>query len=273
MVSIIVATMVKDEEDIIKQWIEYYGKIFGYKNLYIIDNYSTDNTYNFLQEYIPKGICLNRIKNFKNKGKIMTLIKDNVDCDFFLPVDIDEFLVLYDESKNQVTCNNLVEYFNTIMNKYPEQILFKTEYIYPVKTNNSNKILKQFTNGYIKNSHKNSAKTFIQNRLNNNIIIDQGNHIYTNNYINTDLYLIHYTRRTHSQFKNKITNILNGYKYKINLSSLKELYKPGLQGRHHVRNCIKLLENPNIDYTPKLEKKTDSMIKLNNIINFIYSSN
>lgn len=83
MVSIIVATMVKDEEDIIRQWIEYYGKIFGYKNLYIIDNYSTDNTYNILQEYIPKGIRLNRIKNFKNKGKIMTLIKDNVDCDFF----------------------------------------------------------------------------------------------------------------------------------------------------------------------------------------------
>ena len=46
MVKIIIATIVKNEDDIVRQWIEYYGTIFGYDKLYIIDNLSTDNTYN-----------------------------------------------------------------------------------------------------------------------------------------------------------------------------------------------------------------------------------
>ncbi len=30
--KVIIATMVKDEDDIIEEWIQYHGKIFGYEN-------------------------------------------------------------------------------------------------------------------------------------------------------------------------------------------------------------------------------------------------
>ena len=41
-------TMVKDEVDIVEEWVVYHGHIFGFKNLYIIDNFSTDGTYQLL---------------------------------------------------------------------------------------------------------------------------------------------------------------------------------------------------------------------------------
>lgn len=272
MVRVVVATMVKDEEDIVKEWVEYYGEIFGYDNLYIIDNFSTDKTYDILKKYVSKGICLNRVKKYKNKGDFMTLIKKNVKCDFFIPVDIDEFLVLYDKNKNQAYCRNLLEYFNTIMHKYPKQLLFKTEFIFPIKTNNNNKILKQFTHGHINNKMKRFAKTFIQNKIKNNVLIDHGNHIYTSNYINTKLYLIHYTKRTDSQFKKKIINNVIGFNYEKNVSNLKNKLKinPNLPGRHHVKKYIRILENPDIDYSPKTQNINDTMVNLKNIIDFIY---
>ncbi len=48
--KIIIATMVKDEDDIVKEWVEYHGKIFGFTNLYIVDNYSSDKTFTILQK-------------------------------------------------------------------------------------------------------------------------------------------------------------------------------------------------------------------------------
>jgi hypothetical protein len=33
MVRVIVATMVKDEDDIVEAWIQYYGELFGYSNV------------------------------------------------------------------------------------------------------------------------------------------------------------------------------------------------------------------------------------------------
>jgi len=77
------ATMVKDEGDIVRQWIEYYGKIFSYKNLYIIDNYSSDNTYEICKEYVNKGIHLSRGKMYRHKHKYMTYIKNCINHDFF----------------------------------------------------------------------------------------------------------------------------------------------------------------------------------------------
>lgn len=122
-------------------------------------------------------------------------------------------------------CNNLLKYFDVITKKYPNQLLFKTEYIFPVKTNNLNQILKQFTHGRINNRWGNWAKTFIQNKIKNNILIDHGNHIRTDNYVNTDLYLIHYTKRTDSQFKKKIINNVTGFNYEKNANKLKNKLK------------------------------------------------
>ena len=50
--------MVKDEIDIVEVWLKYHGTIFGYQNLYVVDNMSDDGTFEKLQEYQSKGVFL-----------------------------------------------------------------------------------------------------------------------------------------------------------------------------------------------------------------------
>lgn len=77
--------MVKDEDDIVEDWIKYHGTIFGYENLFIIDNCSVDNTYKICEKYVCKGIKLYIENNYKKKGDYITEIKNNNPCDFFIP--------------------------------------------------------------------------------------------------------------------------------------------------------------------------------------------
>ena len=272
MVKIVIATMVKDEDDIIRHWIQYYGKIFGYNNLHIIDNYSSDNTYTICQEYLQKGIHLQRKHDYKKKGTFMTQLKDNIKCDIFIPIDIDEFIVFYDKTDNVINCDNIVTELNTLINKYPNNILFKTEYINPMRTNDSNSILDKFTHGTI-GSMNNMAKTFIRNKK-NNIKIDHGNHLHQTNvkYIMTNLYLVHYHRRSDVQHKKKVKNNVLGLGYKDNLNVLKRLSKRNVAGIHHIKSYIKMLENPNASNEPSIKPLQSNSIDLSPIKHFLKTS-
>ena len=89
-----VLTMVKNEEDIIEYWINYHGTIFGYRNLYVIDNYSDDGTYEKLLKYKKVGVKISRHDDYRKKGDLMTqMIKQNNIYDIAIPLDIDEFIV------------------------------------------------------------------------------------------------------------------------------------------------------------------------------------
>ena len=46
-------------------------RLIGYDNIYVIDNYSTDGTYELLQKFVP-GINLYREQDYKKKGDFMT---------------------------------------------------------------------------------------------------------------------------------------------------------------------------------------------------------
>ena len=46
-------TMVKNEDDIVEHWIQYHGELFGYNNLYVVDNESNDGTYEKIQKMNP----------------------------------------------------------------------------------------------------------------------------------------------------------------------------------------------------------------------------
>ena len=117
--KIIVATMVKDEADIVEYWLIYYGKIFGYNNLFVIDNFSTDGTFEICKRYVGKGVRLYREKDYKLKGEFMTYFKNNLVFDFFFPVDIDEFIVHIDNN-NKLSVQNIIKCFNQLkkMKKY-----------------------------------------------------------------------------------------------------------------------------------------------------------
>ena len=59
--------MVKDEVDIIEYWIMYHGKLFGYENLFIVDNMSTDGTFEKINSYKNRGIHIFREQDYKKK--------------------------------------------------------------------------------------------------------------------------------------------------------------------------------------------------------------
>ena len=73
--KVILATMVKDEVDIVEHWINYHGKLFGYKNLFIVDNMSSDGTFGLCKKYRDKyGINLKKHPHYLEKGKEMKKI-------------------------------------------------------------------------------------------------------------------------------------------------------------------------------------------------------
>lgn len=250
--KIIVATMVKDELDIIEYWLRYYGKIFGYKNLLVIDNFSTDGTFEICKRYVSKGVRLYREKDYKLKGELMTYIKDNLVFDFFFPVDIDEFIVHID-SNNKLSIQNIIECFNRL--KKNEKI-YKLKYINPLKTMENDLFLKKFNYGVI-HDLKNLNKSFLGNySLVKDIKIDMGNHINVSNYYQTNLYLVHYTNRESKQFKKKIFNNVKGLGYKVDIDALNKIIElnPDAPGNHHILKCVRLLKDESNNFEPEITK-------------------
>src|SRR5210317_1898708 len=108
-------TMVKDEDDIVEDWILYHGTLFGYENLYIVDNMSNDNTYVIMQKYEEKGVNIYSHPNYLEKGNIMKQLIDNNPCTIAFPLDIDEFIVYYDKESNRISTENIVSYLHNLI--------------------------------------------------------------------------------------------------------------------------------------------------------------
>jgi hypothetical protein len=113
-----VFTMVKGEVDIVKDWVVYHGDIFGYSNLYVIDNFSKDGTWEILL-MLKKRYNINvlRLPNYKKKGEYMTILLRSIgNGEIVFPIDIDEFIVYYNKSNNTISCdkNLIIQYINSL---------------------------------------------------------------------------------------------------------------------------------------------------------------
>ena len=192
MKSIKLFTMVKDEVDIIEDWLLYHGTIFGFNNLYVIDNFSTDGTYEILLKYKKKGIFLIREKDYKHKGLYMRhLIKDRTiqNYDLAYPLDVDEFIIYYDKNSNQVRIDNIKIYMSNLPKEYSN---YKTNYIMSnIDSKDGIGYKRACVEGRYGNyvDYGNMAKTFFNNRIWNGEI-DHGNHYCNNKYHMTNLCLI-----------------------------------------------------------------------------------
>jgi hypothetical protein len=242
-------TMVKNEVDIVVDWVFYHGAIFGYSNLYIIDNYSEDGTYEKLLKLKPLGINLNRKSDYAKKGLYMTWYYKNC-CepeDFAYPLDIDEFIVYYDKKNNKISVNKkkILEYFETL----PNASIYKTAYIQATPNQDYKTGFNRATAEckwafYDSNYRVDDNKSFIKRKLFNGTF-DHGNHLPTNNYYFTDLCLVHFHVRNLKQMKKKIYCNVAGFGYPAdNLLELKNLLdsNPTCAGNHHVCQHIKILE-------------------------------
>lgn len=248
--KVVVATMVKNEDDIVKEWLEYHGSLFGFENLYVIDNLSTDNTFKICEEYVSKGIHLERKGDYLKKGEYMTNYKNKIPCDFFIPLDIDEFIVYYNKEENNISHGNIVSYLKELQSNNSSNVMFKMNYILPIRTNTET-TLKRFSHGYV-SDYKDAAKTFFQNTENyKTLSIDHGNHMWCKNWILSDLHLIHFHKRSDEQHKKKIVANITGLGYKMDLEELKKKRKD-CDGIHHVKMAIYMLENPESSNDPAI---------------------
>jgi hypothetical protein len=266
--KIIVATMVKDEDDIIRDWIEYYGTLFSFENIYIIDNMSTDNTFKICQEYVKKGLHLERKPDYKKKGEYMTHYKNTIPCDIFIPVDIDEFIIYLNKKDKKVEYEKTLPYLKNIKTKFPNKTLFKMPYVMPIRTNNKERLLKQFTHGSA-NNICNMSKTLLVNSADfKKINIDHGNHINTNNFQETELCLVHFHRRLNEHMRKKIINNVLGLGYKMDIEFLTNLLikNPKTGGFHHVKHALDLLKNPNKDLGHSLQQPNQNHISLKELL-------
>ena len=87
---------VKNEADIIEDWIRYHLNLFGEKNLHIIDNGSTDSTLDILQKLGQKIHVTHATNDFIEKGRNLSaeMHKYKNECDLMIPLDADEFICL-----------------------------------------------------------------------------------------------------------------------------------------------------------------------------------
>jgi hypothetical protein len=268
--------MVKDEVDVVEDWLNYHGKMFGFKNLYVIDNYSRDGTYEVLKRYEKeKGIVLLREKEYSKKGEFMRhLMKDHYsgrECDIAYPLDIDEFICYYNKNLKLLKPDKTVEY----MSKLNKNIgLYKTNYIGSCTNTNDNighvNGVKDILYGIYNDKMGYLAKTFINNNLYYGDI-DHGNHmpVPSNKFLLTDIVLVHYHLRNKEQLEKKVVNNLIGLGYKDDKKYLENLMKtnPGAPGNHHVQKRIDMLNNKyNYNFSHHPNRNT---IHLKPIINYL----
>lgn len=244
-------TMVKDEVDIVREWILYHGNLFGFDNLYVVDNGSTDGTLEIIQSFAQKGVHIFQEADYRKKGEVMTaLIREYSPRGIAYPIDIDEFVVHYDKTTKTVSADK-----ETIM-KYlfslPLSTVYKTNYILSnVETPSgyTHAVLEATSGLYV--DWGDWAKSFFTASLFTGTI-DHGNHYTSNSYIMTELCLVHYHCRNPAQMHAKIVNNVSGLGYDAkDLKSLKALPK-NCMGFHHVGPLIDILEGRYLFPPPNL---------------------
>jgi hypothetical protein len=105
--------MQKNEDDILVEWIEYHSYLFGIENIYMIDNGSNEKCQKILRRYSSIGLNVSSQPDYSKKGDyIFDLIKKNEkDCDFAIPIDIDEFV-------SSIDVDNIpLDYLNSLVDK------------------------------------------------------------------------------------------------------------------------------------------------------------
>ena len=269
MVKISICTMVKDEDDVVKDWIEYHGKLVGFENLYIIDNNSNDNTYQNCNEYCSRGVHLEKRPDYKQKGNYMTEYKNKINTDIFIPLDIDEFICYYDKENKIISPEKTIEYLKELFQT--KHGVIKMNYLWPIRTNNNNDLSK-FTHATY-DDYKDMAKTFIiKKNVSQNLRFDHGNHYTQKPYFVSDLVLIHYHHRSHHQYILKCMNNVSGLGYSLNTINLINLLNrsPRCGGFHRVQMYIEIKEHPNKDFSPSLCSTIDpSWINIEKMFNNI----
>eukprot|EP01031_Cornospumella_fuschlensis_P034336 gene34336-41564_t len=91
--KLVVACMLKDEDDIVDYWIDYHASIFGADNILLLDNFSKSPvTKKILLKWQAKGVhVLYEQGPFFDKGTqwVAAARRFRPDSEVFIPLDLD----------------------------------------------------------------------------------------------------------------------------------------------------------------------------------------
>lgn len=275
---VVIITVVKDEDDIVEDWLLHHSALVGCDNIWVLDNGSTDNTWNILERWRRTGgIHIGRLPNYRDKGLACTEImrkqylskiarKDSsgngnsLRGEFVIPLDIDEFLVLLDpcvdadidanKEKNgkkeewRIRCTNadLLGYLRTL----PVFAgVYKMAYLNAIVPSKDGLLDATAETLWAQYSHiGNNCKSFVYFPLFRGEF-DHGNHMPSTPFHMTRLALIHFHTRNTEQQKKKTANNLTGLGYPANslteLSALLARSGTSLMGFHHIETQIRIL--------------------------------
>uniref|UniRef100_E6VQ44 Glycosyltransferase 2-like domain-containing protein n=1 Tax=Rhodopseudomonas palustris (strain DX-1) TaxID=652103 RepID=E6VQ44_RHOPX len=210
-------SMVKDEADIIEDWLRYAISIFGPGNVVVLDDASSDGTSDILFHY-RSLIRTERVRSSAagpSKGELMTaaMNADRGAYDILVPLDADEFIGL----QNSWRRSDVMQVFEGLDVARTGRFKFPLTYqaIPPLSAApNGIRLIKDFSvtsYEFFGNRRTDFAKTFFSAR--HFISVDSGNHHGASacervDY--TDFWLYHFPARSLDQFAKKI---LNGARY------------------------------------------------------------
>ena len=93
-----VILLTRDEVDMIQDFVHFYGFLFGYENVIIVDNNSCEPYVLYLyKQFIKKGVTIiKETRSFKDAHYFMTehILRLKGTCKFVFPLETDEFLFL-----------------------------------------------------------------------------------------------------------------------------------------------------------------------------------
>jgi len=240
-------TFVKNEEDKIREWLLYHGYLFGFNNIYVIDNCSSDKTPLILKEFEKKGIQVTyNVEDYSRKGvhlsRLMTKLK-GIREQFFVPLDCDEFIILQETAPDHIKIiadkKHILSYFD-LLPKDGRKYEFKSVYnSHTDELSHKNPIreITKFSNSHIK------KKFYLSTTFMNT---DHGNHngkvsFKDNESIHTDLCLLHFSNVGFQRFIDRAYLDIRGFGYKVDTLSeeqLEDLVKRKAVGSHKLKRIL-----------------------------------
>jgi hypothetical protein len=112
-VKVRLVTFVKDDPNILPYWLDYHSAIFGPEKIAVIDHNSQHNTtLRVLRDWQEKGVhLLHTNQSYTNKGEItyQTFKRFFPGGDIYVPLDIDEFVIYYNDSQVPMANRTLIK--------------------------------------------------------------------------------------------------------------------------------------------------------------------
>ena len=116
--------MQKDERFLLTPWLAYHGHLFGFDNLYVLDNGSAlSEVRSMLLEYAGKGVRIiwdfASRQDYLAKGELIGALIRTLDAtheyDFLIPLDCDEFVVLRTEKEFECSREAILSYIASLI--------------------------------------------------------------------------------------------------------------------------------------------------------------